>query len=165
MSIDRYADHVFVIPEDDANRQIANGFCLDLSVRDRAIKILSPPGGWSAVVKDFLRNHVKDMRSFPKRRMVLLIDFDDAMDRADKIMEEIPEDLRPRVYILGVGSEPEKLKKAFAFRTSFEDIGRSLAQECFENSRVLWSIELLKHNAANLERLEQDVKPFLIEPR
>ena len=31
MSIDRYADHVFVIPEDDANRQIANGFCLDLS--------------------------------------------------------------------------------------------------------------------------------------
>lgn len=30
MSVNRYQPHVLVLPEDDANRQLANGFVLDL---------------------------------------------------------------------------------------------------------------------------------------
>jgi hypothetical protein len=35
--MNRYQPHVFVLPEDDANRQLANGFLLDESLIVRRI--------------------------------------------------------------------------------------------------------------------------------
>jgi hypothetical protein len=35
MSVNKYLPHVLVLPEDDANRQMANGFFLDQSFGDR----------------------------------------------------------------------------------------------------------------------------------
>ena len=43
MSVNKFRQHVFVLPEDDANRQLANGFLLDLSVRQ--VQILPEAGG------------------------------------------------------------------------------------------------------------------------
>jgi hypothetical protein len=45
MSINKHRAHILVLPEDDANRQIANGFVLDPNLNDRAIQILPPSGG------------------------------------------------------------------------------------------------------------------------
>jgi hypothetical protein len=48
MSVNRYKQHVLILPEDDANRQIANGFLLDVNARQ--VQVQNVGGGWSAVL-------------------------------------------------------------------------------------------------------------------
>lgn len=49
MSINAYKPHLLVLPEDDANRQIADGFVLDSNCNYRAIQVLRVAGGWLKV--------------------------------------------------------------------------------------------------------------------
>ncbi len=77
MSINKYKSHIFVLPEDDANRQIANGFLLTLNLNTRAIQIQPSVGGWKKVVEKFKSDHISGMLKYPKRMNVLLIDFDE----------------------------------------------------------------------------------------
>lgn len=158
MSANKYKPHVLVLPEDDANYQLATGFVLEVQ-HDRRIDILPEAGGWLSVCERFVSAEAKGMREYPERYLVLLLDFDDQPDRADKVKERIPEDLRDRVFLLGVQSEPEDLKRAL-FR-SFEDIGRALGKECREGTRDVWTHNLLRHNVSELDRLEQSVRGFL----
>lgn len=157
----KYIPHVLVLPEDDANRQIANGFTLHPSLNSRVIQVLPPPGGWSRVVESFCSNQVTDLRRYAERRMVLLIDYDGQFpQRLDDIREQIPDDLLERVFILGVLSEPEELKRDLR-HPGFEKIGEALADDCSQNTQNMWGNHLLRHNHDELERLIQDVKPFL----
>jgi hypothetical protein len=81
------------------------------------------------VVDNFKNNHVCEMRRFPKRMIVLLIDFDENYEyRFSYAKERIPKDLEKRVFVLGVLSEPEKLRTDI--KKNFENIGESLAQDC-----------------------------------
>jgi hypothetical protein len=156
--INKYQPHVLVLPEDDANRQLATGF--ELEVRyGRRIQVLPEAGGWLSVCEKFVSEHVKGMRRYPERRLVLLLDFDGQSDRADRVKENVPEDLKSRVFLLGVQSEPEALKKAGL--GSFEEIGRGLGKECHEGTKNGWTHNLLQHNASELDRLEQAVRGFL----
>lgn len=50
MSINKYDQHIFVLPEDDANRQIANGFIQDLNLNQRAIQVRPIANGWKKAV-------------------------------------------------------------------------------------------------------------------
>ena len=70
---------------------------------------------------------------------------------------KIPEDVKSRVFILGVLSEPEKLRKATGKK--FEAIGIALAKDCAENKQEMH--DLLRHNEPELNRLFEDVRPFL----
>lgn len=64
MSVNKYAPHVFVLPEDDANKELANGFHSQvLSLRQ--MQVLRPAGGWSEVLKRFKSDHVTDMVRYP----------------------------------------------------------------------------------------------------
>jgi hypothetical protein len=49
----RYRPHVLVVPEDDVNRQIANGFLLDPSILIGNIQVLEEVGGWLEVLARF----------------------------------------------------------------------------------------------------------------
>ena len=44
MSVNVYKPHVLVLPEDDANREIANGFLLAPSLKLRNIQVLPCAG-------------------------------------------------------------------------------------------------------------------------
>jgi 5S rRNA maturation endonuclease (ribonuclease M5) len=166
MRVNKYQHHVLVLPEDDANRQIANGFILNSNVNEPAIQVLPIADGWGKVVDNFKDNHVSEMRRFPKRMIVLLIDFDRQGERLSYVKSQIPEDLQDRVFILGVLSEPEDLKR---IRKKFESIGtgkleqigETLANDCFNNTNELWGHDLLKHNTTELDRMILSVKPFL----
>jgi hypothetical protein len=158
MSVNKYQPHVLVLPEDDANRQLANGFVLEVQ-HYRRVQILSEAGGWLNVCETFLSEHVKGMRQYPERYLVLLLDFDGQSDRPDKVNEKIPEDLKDRVFLLGVQSEPEALRQAGL--GSFEDIGRRLGNECRTGIRDVWAHDLLQQNASEITRLEQAVCHFL----
>ncbi|HRI43685.1 MAG TPA: hypothetical protein PLL78_07365 [Fimbriimonadaceae bacterium] len=45
MSVNKHRPHLFVVPEDDACRQLANGFLLEPEVNQRQIQIEDVAGG------------------------------------------------------------------------------------------------------------------------
>lgn len=159
MNINRYKPHIIVLPEDLANEEIANGFLLHLSLNSRAIQVERRAGGWTKVVDTFTKDHIHEMRQFPDRRIVLLIDFDQREDRLSYVESCIPEDLKQRVFVLGVQSNPEDLKRDT--QKTFEEIGEALAKDCSDNKNELWGHDLLKHNKNELDRMILSVKPFL----
>jgi hypothetical protein len=160
MSVNRDLPHVFVLPEDDANRQLANGFWLQVdSTHQRKMRVLRVAGGWNEVLNLFESEHAKEMNRFPCRFMVLLIDFDNDGDRLRNAKARIPPDLMERVFILGAWSEPEDLKRAKL--GALEIIGMKLAEDCREGTDATWGHDLLRHNAGEIDRLRQHVRPIL----
>lgn len=159
MRINKYQPHLLVLPEDDANRQIATGFMLDINLNISAIQVLPASGGWKKVLEDFGKVHFPEMRNLPQRNIVLLMDFDRDENRLSYVKSQIPEELKDRVFVLGVFSEPENLRSEI--KRSFENIGEALAKDCADNTNELWGHELLKHNKTELDRMILAVKPFL----
>jgi hypothetical protein len=159
MSVDKYKPHLFILPEDDDNKNIANGFILDSNMNNRAIQVLSVAGGWMKVVEKFTNDHIKSMRNYPHRNIVLIIDFDGFEDRFSYVESFIPDDIKNRVFILGVKLEPKDLKRDT--QKSCEAIGKALAKDCSENKNELWGHHLLIHNKPELERMILSIKPFL----
>lgn len=158
MSANPYKPHVLVLPEDDANRQLANGFQLDQSLLTRQIQVLEEVGGWGQVVDRFCSNHIDGMNRYPERFMVLLIDFDGDEHRLEKVKAKIPEHLSERVFILGASTNPEALRASFG---SYETIGLAMARDCHDETTVIWGHDLLRNNAAELDRLNKLVRPIL----
>lgn len=159
MSVNRQQPHVLVLPEDDANRQLANGFLLDPCLSIRKIQVLREAGGWTRVLERFKSDHVVEMDRYPERFMVLLIDFDGNQKRLTKANSEVPARLTDRVFILGALSDPEALRQAtFA---SYETIGKAMAEDCREGTDTIWGHDLLRHNAIEIDRLRQRVRPIL----
>src|SRR5262245_16377493 len=120
MSVNKYLPHVFVLPEDDANRQLANGFQLDPLLDTRRMQILDEAGGWQEVLNRFKADHLPEMDRYASRFMVLLIDFDGQEDRLNTVKSAIPNHLKERVFVLGAWSEPEELRQNLG---SYETIG------------------------------------------
>ena len=160
MSVNRHLPHLFILPEDDANRQLANGFALGVATNQ--LRVLPEAGGWAHVRDTFASDHVDGMQRFDGRLMVLLVDFDNNPSRLQDVQAGIPDDLADRVFILGVMSEPEDLKRNGL--GSYESIGKALADECRTRGAAIWSHRLLQHNAAELERLRGSVCDLLFPP-
>jgi hypothetical protein len=73
MSVNKDLPHVKVLPEDDANRQLAKGFELEVdSNRQRQMQVLSVAGGWNEVLNLFEDVHMGAMNRLPNRLIVLL---------------------------------------------------------------------------------------------
>jgi len=149
MSVNKDRPHVFLIPEDDANRQIANGFRLEFGNRQFHVEPVA--GGWREVLLRFSSDHVNEMSRYPERLMILLLDFDRKFERRDEAKGHIPDQLMDRVFVLGVWNEPEDFKHANL--GSLETIGRRLARDCRDNTKEVWRHEFLGHNAEELARL------------
>lgn len=160
MSVNVYIPHVLVLPEDDANRQIANGFLLEASIKQRNIQVLPVAGGWGKVLDNFIEDHIANLHKFKKRHLILLIDFDNHLEERQKYFQEnIPAEVRDRVFLLGTQSEPEPLRKQCG--NSLEKIGKKLAEECYRDETELWEHPLLSHNTAERMRLNNKVKNIL----
>jgi len=71
----------------------------------------------------------------------------------------IPEHLTERVFILGAWNDPEALKRADL--GDYETIGRAMAQDCREETKAIWGHDCLRHNASELDRLREHVRPIL----
>jgi hypothetical protein len=158
MSVNKHLPHVLVLPEDDANAQLATGFQLDPFLDTRKMQILEEAGGWREVLNRFREDHVPEMDRYASRFMVLVIDFDGREDRLDEVMDSIPDHLKERVFVLGSLSQPEDLRRNLG---SYETIGLAMAKDCRDNADVTWAHNLLRHNAGELERLRLHVRPIL----
>lgn len=157
MSVNNYKPHLLVLPEDDANAEIANGFQLTDPVAFRQMFVLPVAGGWRRVLDEFRDNHVHLMNKYPLRRIVLLIDCDGNPQRIAEAKSEVPPNLADRVFVLGVLTEPEGLKGLGAK----ESIGKALAEDCVAGANKTWSHDLLRHNIPEAKRLREDVRGFL----
>jgi hypothetical protein len=159
MAPNKHQPHVLVLPEDGADRQLANGFLLDLSLFTRRIQVLEEAGGWTRVLDQFETDHVVGLERWPTRFMVLLIDFDGNENRLAQAKSRIPASLHDRVFVLGSLTDPEDLTNQFGL--SFEEIGKALAKDCREDSNAIWSHTLLRHNADELNRMRDCIRPIL----
>ncbi len=160
MSVNKYLPHVYVIPEDHADEQIANGFVLHDQVKSPQIQILPCTGGWSSVLEKFVKEYVTHLRNHKNGYVIMLIDFDLEYETRRKHFEEkVPDDLKNRVFVVGPKDEPEVLKKALG--GSLEDIGESLAEDCFKRTSDVWGHDHLNHNEPDLQRLLQSVRPII----
>jgi len=99
------------------------------------------------------------MNRYPARLMILLIDFDGHQTRLAEAKAEIPRELSERVFILGALTKPEDLRQAEL--GAYEEIGSGMAKDCREGTDTVWGHDLLRHNAPELERLLQHVRPIL----
>ena len=150
MTANRFNPHLLVLPEDDANRQIANGFCGRFGTRQ--IQVLPEARGWPGVCRTFEDDYVPYMRKYPAAFIVLIVDFDGRPDRADEVRKVIPGDLASRVFVLGASSEPEALRTAGLGH--LERIGDAMASDCPPGPGGIWSHLLLAHNRAEIARFQ-----------
>ena len=158
MSVNKYRPHVFVLPEDDANSQVATGFQLDVDA-PRQMQILEEAGGWAQVLDRFVSVHVQEMNRHTNRFMVLLIDFDGRAERLIEAQARIPNHLSDRVFVLGAQNNPEALRNAGI--GTYEEIGSKMAADCRNGTSIVWGHNLLQNNAAELGRLRANVRPLL----
>ncbi len=163
MSANKFEPHLIVLPEDDANAALVNGFLLSPFVHSRQVQVLPVAGGGKRVVQAFLDEHLIKLRKYTQRRFVLVIDFDDDLTLFERASCQIPDDVKARVFVLGVLSEPERLRTSLGM--DYENIGKSLADECFKHQRELWAHRLLAHNEAELARLNDSVRGILFPQR
>ncbi len=130
------------------------------SLLTRRIQVLEEVGGWTEVLDRFKSDHVRGLEIYPDRFIVLLIDFDGQENRLTQAMAAIPERLVDRVFVLGAWTEPEALRAALG---PYETIGRKMARDCREGTDATWGHPLLRHNAIEIDRLRQHVRPMLFE--
>ena len=128
---------VYIIPEDDANRQIADGFSLHHRVTNQ-VQIMPVAGGWENVVKVIEEEYYPKLRNRITVTVVGLIDCDEQSDRIGDILHATPKDIRDRIFFLGVLKNPETLKAIV--KQHFEAIGEKLAIECGCNRRSACSL-------------------------
>jgi hypothetical protein len=161
MRANKYRPHVLLIPEDDANRQFANGFLLHDAVDENRVDIRSPAGGWTKVLEIFESEYLHLLRGSPYAHVIMLIDFDEVEDRILQFEHRIPQDVSSRVFVIGAKDEPETLKGQL--KMGLEKIGFALAQDCFKGEFEVWNHSHLIHNRAELLRLVDVVKPILFQ--
>lgn len=160
MSGNKYKRYVAVIPEDEADRQLANGFSEHPAVFPPALDIRPVAGGWQHVLDVFQQEYVSYMRRFPAVHVVLLLDFDEKGENRRTTCEgRIPPDLKSRTFLIGTSDEPEDFKKAV--NLTFEQIGFALADGCGREDLGLWAHPHLVHNLPELTRLMPILRPIL----
>jgi hypothetical protein len=121
MAVNKYKPHVYIIPEDDANRQIAVGFGNYFGISQRSMQILPVAGGWMLAIAKLHNDYLPILKSNSKAHVVVLIDSDQYASRIDEELDKVPDELRNRIFMLGTMPAPESLKTSTCMH--FEQIG------------------------------------------
>lgn len=160
MGVNRWEPHIVVIPEDEANLQLVNGFINYFAVNSRQLGLESPAGGWMPALTLFESDHVSYLRRYKKGNVVILIDFDGEEDARRTYCENrIPDDVKPRTFLIGTRNQPEDLRREI--KLSLESIGESAARDCAQNQTHFWGHDHLTHNLTELARLLPIAHPIL----
>ncbi len=161
MAVNKYIPHLFVIPEDDANRQMAIGFEKDDRIRARSLQIVAPAGGWSKALEKLKGEYYRVLESNPNSHVLVIIDCDQDSQRIPCALAKVPGHLQNRVFIIGTLSEPEELRKSL--NGTLEMIGESVAQECYDPNQLIWKHDQLQHNSTEVIRLKSVLFPVVFD--
>jgi hypothetical protein len=160
MSVNKYLPHVLIIPEDHADEQIANGFTKHDQVSLKQVQVMPCADGWPGVLSKFETQYIHYLRNNHKGYVILLIDFDNKYtSQRDRFGRATPDDLKDRVFVVGVRETPEALRQAVG--KGLEAIGWELADNCYQGVEGLWADDHLKHNDPDRIKLVDAVKSIL----
>lgn len=160
MSINKYQPHAIIVPEDDANRQLAVGFLNCHDVIAKNVQIVPPLRGWQNVLNELENKFLPSLPSYTQRIVIALIDFDDNYERRFELFrDKIPPESKDQVMILGSKIEPETLQRDLNLK--LEQIGDHLAAECASGTFSLWKSTQLQHNMTELSRMMEKIKPLI----
>jgi hypothetical protein len=154
MSPNHHQPHLLVIPEDKANQDVVNGFLLQVESNERQLHVLNLANGWLKGRNMLLSLSEGHLKKFTNAHALLLIDHDGYPARGSEIKAQISDEIKDRVFVIGVLSEPEELKSA---NQKYEQIGKRIADGCKENNSDFWQQELLVHNLEEVQRLSEAV--------
>lgn len=161
MGINNYLQHLNVIIEDEAYKEILSGVRLSLNVQESLIKINHVSAGWTGVFDDF-ENSIGVLNKFTNRFTLLLMDFDDKEastttsydKRLLRFHKIVPNNLKGRVFILGVNyKESDDLKKYF--QMNLEEVGKLLITDCPSGDLSQWKNTHLECNMSEIERMKK----------
>jgi 5S rRNA maturation endonuclease (ribonuclease M5) len=155
--MNKYKKHLLILSEDDAYKDIANGFFIKYPLVNK--KIEESAGGWENLIHLFKNEYEEGIRKNQNRHVLLLLDLDNHSERLELIYNEyLSSDIREQVFVLCCKDESERLKKNLGHGT-FETIGKKLAESCLNNTFTVqdnpWLCEELKHNQKELKRLAE----------
>lgn len=165
MSINHYLPHLLILPEDEDNVRMANGFANHPQVKFGQLQILEESGGWRKAVAQISANSYmqRHLGKYAEGRILVLLDFDEDADRLAYIKAQIPESIRRKIFILGTWIEPQPFKRNLGYKISFEATGHALVDDCRgQTAKVEWQHPHLQHNLDELARFKEEVCPFLL---
>jgi len=116
-------------------------------------------GGWENVVQVIKEEYYPKLRNRLAVTVVGLIDCDEQSNRIGDVLHATPEDIRDRIFFLGVLKNPEAFKAIVKQR--FEAIGEQLANECATETYEMWNHEHLRHIANEADRAKATLRPIL----
>lgn len=171
-AVNRERPHLYIVPEDDADRQLANGFISYYEVNHRQVQVLNEADGWPKVIDTILNEYIPILRRYPHAHVLGLIDCDDRENRIQKKLDLFPDDFRDRIFLLGFTKDPEKFKRVVKMgkdperfkgiiKKELERIGYTLAEECFLDALALWNHEQLQHISAEIDRAKTALRPII----
>ena len=161
IAIKKYAPRVFVIPEDAADRQFAVEFERDYRLKPRALQVMPAVGGCKKLVEKIMEDYVPRLWVNHYAHVVGISDCDEESTRIADELDQFPEDLRYRVFLLWVYDEPQDFRRAMS--QTFEEIGATLADECYNEEFALWKHPHLAHNQREVARASAVLRSVLFE--
>jgi len=161
-----YQNHLLILSEDNAYKDMANGFAGHFAVDGDKINIVKPAGGVQKLLALFLQTYAAGLLKYQNRHVLLLFDLDGNPNHHLKtiIFNQIPNDIKSRVFFLCGLNEAEDIKRDLG-SGKIEDIGERLAESCHDHSyngpETPWRCSQLAHNRAELKRLAEAVRHFI----
>jgi len=148
--VDKFKPHLFIVPEDDADRQIAVGFQMHLEAKGE-MQIVDVARGWLKVVGVIKDEYVPLLKNNLNSHVLGIIDCDKDADRIAEQLENFPEDIRNRIFLLGVRSA----------KMHFAEIGEKLADECYKDELDLWNHEMLSYSSSEALRAKDVLRELV----
>jgi hypothetical protein len=147
-----------VISEDNANREIANGFRLVVEKNARQFWINKSARGWLNGRQELvaMSESTGHLQKYKSSNAALIVDFDGKRERGSEIKQMVAEGVRDRVFVIGVLTEPEKLRNVTGMK--FEQLGSQIGEGCKGSSIGFWQHDLLVHNIEEIRRLSGAVR-------
>lgn len=96
MGCNKHRPHLVILPEDDANRDIANGFELNPFLDSRSLQVVPVKGGGGRVFNEFISDYIPKMDKHPEMHVLLLLDSDGRPDKYLRWTDQIPD--RPFLF-------------------------------------------------------------------
>lgn len=156
--MNKFKPHLFIVPEDDADRQIAVGFQMHLEAKGE-MQIVDVARGWLKVVGVIKDEYVPLLKNNLNSHVLGIIDCDKDADRIAGQLENFPEDIRNRIFLLGVNENPQEFKRSA--KMHFAEIGEKLADECYKDELDLWNHEMLSYSSSEALRAKDVLRELV----
>ena len=159
MSVNKYKPHLFVVPEDKADKNFAVGFELDARLAAGSFQIMPLAGGWLKVINIINDEYVPKLQQNKYSHVLGIIDCDGDDERIANELAKFPDEVADRIFLLGAIETPEIFRQKVGDNS--ERIGERMAEECFNESYDLWNHEDLAHVSYEIQRAATTIRPIV----